>query len=102
MCRVQIGLEMLTLTLTLAHPPSVTSMLMCCVQIGLDMLMFLEPFGLLPVVPISESMRYFIPAYANPNPNPNPNFIPAYARIRTCIRSYLGDRACVTQSPRIL
>ena len=32
-------------------------------MIGLDFLMFLEPFGLLPVVPMHESMRQFIPAY---------------------------------------
>ena len=32
-------------------------------MVGLDCLMFLEPFGLLPVVPISNSMRQFIPAY---------------------------------------
>ena len=29
----------------------------------LDVLMFLEPFGLLPVVPMPERMRQFIPAY---------------------------------------
>ena len=33
-------------------------------MIGLDLLMFLEPFGLLPMLGcISESMRHFIPAY---------------------------------------
>lgn len=32
-------------------------------MIGLDMLMFLEPFGLLPIVPLPERMRQFIPAY---------------------------------------
>ena len=32
-------------------------------MIGLDFLMFLEPFGLLPVVPIGWRMRQFIPAY---------------------------------------
>ena len=29
----------------------------------LDILMFLEPFGLLPIVPMPERMRQFIPAY---------------------------------------
>jgi hypothetical protein len=29
----------------------------------LDMLMFLEPFGLLPFVPMPETLRQFIPAY---------------------------------------
>ena len=32
-------------------------------MIGLDFLMFLEPFGLLPIVPMPDSMRQFIPAY---------------------------------------
>ena len=32
-------------------------------MLGLDCLMFLEPFGLLPIVPMPESMRQFIPAY---------------------------------------
>ena len=31
-------------------------------MIGLDFLMFLEPFGLLPIVPMPDSMRQFIPA----------------------------------------
>ena len=32
-------------------------------MLGLDVLMFLEPFGLLPIVPLPERMRQFIPAY---------------------------------------
>ena len=32
-------------------------------MIGLDCLMFLEPFGLLPVVPLPERLKQFIPAY---------------------------------------
>ena len=31
-------------------------------MIALDFLMFLEPFGLLPIVPLPERMRQFIPA----------------------------------------
>lgn len=31
--------------------------------IALDILMFLEPFGLLPIVPLPERMRQFVPAY---------------------------------------
>ena len=32
-------------------------------MLSLDVLMFLEPLGLLPIVPLSERMRQFIPAY---------------------------------------
>ena len=28
-----------------------------------DVLMFLGPFGLLPIVPMPEAMRLFVPAY---------------------------------------
>ena len=35
----------------------------CYAQLGLDVLIFLEPFGLLPIVPLPERMRQFIPAY---------------------------------------
>ena len=29
----------------------------------LDLLMFLEPFGLLPITPMPENLRQFIPSY---------------------------------------